>query len=67
MTDSIGTTATAVRTRTGRVGILDVTREYGLPAVYERIARLRASGQCHAALAIEEELRAAGVAAPDAA
>ncbi|WP_280271003.1 hypothetical protein [Nocardia wallacei] len=68
MTEAIGTTAAAAHSRTGRVGILDVTREYGLTAVRERIAQLRAAGQRHAALAIERELELAGVlTTPDAA
>ena len=50
----------------GRLGIADVTQEYGLTAVYERIAQLRATGQRHAALAIERELALLGSAYPKA-
>lgn len=68
MTDAIGTTAAAAHPRAYRVGILDVTREYGINAVRERVAQLRAAGQRHAALAIERELELAGLrTTPDAA
>ncbi|MBB5915113.1 hypothetical protein BJY24_003980 [Nocardia transvalensis] len=72
MTDAIRTTAVTTTVTSPprlvhRVGILDVTREYGITAVYERIAQLRASGQRHAALAIEQELRDAQAVSPGAA
>ncbi|GAB2706282.1 hypothetical protein [Nocardia thraciensis] len=52
MTESLGPATTS------RVGITDVTREYGIEAVQRRIAHLRASGQHYAARAIEQELYA---------
>ncbi|WP_156959561.1 hypothetical protein [Nocardia sp. BMG51109] len=59
--------ATPAPSYASRIGILDVTREYGINAVYERIAQLRAAGQHHAALAIEQELSRLGAAYPDTA
>ncbi|WP_280269962.1 hypothetical protein [Nocardia wallacei] len=49
---------------TSRIGIADVTREYGIDAVRGRIARLHAAGQHYAARAIEQELSAAGCRHP---
>ncbi|RDI50106.1 hypothetical protein [Nocardia mexicana] len=45
---------------TSRIGITDVTREFGIEAVRGRIAHLHTSGQHYAARAIEQELSAIG-------
>ncbi|MFI1916740.1 hypothetical protein [Nocardia sp. NPDC020380] len=39
-----------------RIGIANVVSDYGLDAVYRRIAQLRATGMHYAAVAIEHEL-----------